>query len=57
MVRFYFPQGPMGAIGANTNYPPQSGSENPSPPVGGTMEYQNFVTMEYENLDDMDYEA
>lgn len=56
MVRFYFPQAATGSVGVNTNYPPQSGSENVSPPVGGTMEYQDFVTMEYEDRDDMDYE-
>ena len=57
MVRYYFPQAATGSIGVNTNYPPQAGGENTSSPVGGTMEYQNFITMEFEDLEDMDYEA
>lgn len=57
MVRHYFPQSPSGSVGVNTNYPPQSGGENTSPPVGGgTMEYQDSIGMEYEDLDGMDYE-
>jgi len=57
MVRYSFPQAATGSAGVNTNYPPQSGEgENVSPPVGGTMEYQDFVGMEFEDLEDMDYE-
>ena len=56
MVYHHFPQAPHGSIAANTNFPPQSGGENASPPVGGTMEYEDFVAMEYEDLEDMDYE-
>ena len=56
MVRHYFPQAAVGAVHVNTNYPPQSGGEDSSAPVGGTMEYENFVAMEYEDLEDMDYE-
>ena len=57
MVYHHFPQVAHGHINTNTNFPPQSGGENASSPVGGTMEYENFVTMEYENLEDMDYES
>ena len=57
MVRHYFPQSSTGTVHVNTNYPPQSGTENPGPPpAGGTMGYENFVSMEYEDLVDMDYE-
>ena len=56
MVRHYFPPASMGAADVNTNFPPQSGGENTSSPVGGTMEFQDFVTMEYEDFEDMDYE-
>jgi len=56
LVRHFFPQAAMGATHTNTNYPPQSGGENSSSPVGGTMEYEDFETMEYEDLVDMDYE-
>lgn len=56
MVRHYFPQAATGAVHVNTNFPPQSGAENSSAPVGGTMQYQDFETMEYEDLEDMDYE-
>ena len=57
MVRHYFPQSANGEVATNTNFPPQSGGENSSSPVGGTMEYQDFVGMEFEDLIDMDYEA
>ena len=57
MVLHHFPQSAKGAANVNTNYPPQSGAENTSAPVGGTMEYQDFVAMEFEDLDDMDYEG
>ena len=56
MVRHYFPQASQGSVGVNTNFPPQSGGENPSPPVGGTMEFEDNVTMAYEDNIDMDYE-
>ena len=56
MVRYSFPQAATGVAHTNTNYPPQSGAENTSAPVGGTMQYQDFVIMEYEDLEDMDYE-
>ena len=55
MVRHYFPQAANGSVSVNTNYPPQSGGDS-SPPVGGTMEYEDFVAMEYEDFEDMDYE-
>jgi len=56
MVKNSFPQLATMAISVNDNYGPQSGGENPSPPPGGTMEYQDFVAMEFEDLEDMDYE-
>jgi len=56
MVRYSFPQAATGSAGVNTNFPPQSGAENISPPVGGTMQYQDLVIMEFEDLEDMDYE-
>jgi len=48
MVLHSFPQTASGAIVANTNYPPQSGGENTSPPIDGFMEYEDLVTMGYE---------
>jgi len=57
VVRHSFPQTATGETATNSNFPPQSGGENTSSPVGGTMQYQDFETMEYENLDDMDYES
>lgn len=56
MVRYSFPQASTGANDVNTNFPPQSGGENTSSPVGGTMEYEDFVAMTFEDLEDMDYE-
>lgn len=56
MVYHRFPQVAQGEIATNTNYPPQSGGENASSIVGGTMEYEDFEIMEYEDADDMDYE-
>jgi len=56
MVYGYFPQNSHDDIVVNTNFAPQSGTPIPSPPIGGTMEYQNFIAMEYEDLVDMDYE-
>jgi len=57
VVRHYFPQSANGEVATNSNFPPQSGAENASSPVGGTMEYEDFVGMEYEDNDDMDYES
>jgi len=42
MVRHYFPQSANGEVATNSNFPPQSGGENTSSPVGGTMEYEDF---------------
>ena len=57
MVYHYCPQAAHGSVTTNTNFPPQGGGENANPPVGGTMEYENFFAMEYEDLIDMDYEG
>lgn len=41
MVRVYFPQTFEGNIASNTRYPPQAGTDDSGPPLGGSALVQS----------------